>query len=92
MNIEEMLKVLRENKEPVDPELSYLTNKEEFNRKLAIARLKKQLEPLNEDLVQFTAGVKIPDIETKKAEFRRIHGDIRELEGKPRERPDKKEQ
>lgn len=45
-----------------------------------------QLQPLNEDLLQVMAGVEIPNIEEKKAEFRRIHGDIRELEGKPRER------
>lgn len=32
------------------------------------------------------AGVAIPNLEEKKAEFKRIHGDIRELEGKPRER------
>lgn len=64
----------------------YLKNKVEFERKTKISGLKKQLQPLNEDLLQAIAGVEIPNLEEKKAEFKRIHGDIRELEGKPRER------
>ena len=64
----------------------YLISKEEIQRRRDIRRLKKQLQPLNEDLLQVMAGVEIPNIEEKKAEFRRIHGDIRELEGKSRER------
>lgn len=48
--------------------------------------MKMQLQPLNEDLLQAMAGVTIPNLEEKKAEFKRIHGDIRELEGKSRER------
>lgn len=64
----------------------YLISKEEIKRRRDIRQLKKQLQPLNEDLLQVMAGVEIPNIEEKKAEFRRIHGDIRELEGKPRER------
>jgi|GEM_PF-1493401 len=68
----------------IDP--IYLKNKEEFERKTNISKLKRQLTSLNEDLLQVMAGVEIPNIEEKKAEFRRIHGDIRELEGKSRER------
>lgn len=64
----------------------YLISKEEIQRRRDIRQLKKQLQPLNEDLLQVMAGVEIPNIEEKKAEFRRIHGDIRELEGKSRER------
>ena len=64
----------------------YLISKEEIQRRRDIRRLKKQLQPLNEDLLQVMAAVEIPNIEEKKAEFRRIHGDIRELEGKSRER------
>lgn len=64
----------------------YLISKEEIQRRRDIRRLKKQLQPLNEDLLQAMAGVTIPNLEEKKAEFKRIHGDIRELEGKPRER------
>lgn len=64
----------------------YLISKEEIKRRRDIRQLKMQLQPLNEDLLQVMAGVEIPNIEEKKAEFRRIHGDIRELEGKPRER------
>ena len=64
----------------------YLISKEEIQRRRDIRQLKMQLQPLNEDLLQVMAGVEIPNIEEKKAEFRRIHGDIRELEGKSRER------
>lgn len=64
----------------------YFISKEEIKRRRDIRQLKMQLQPLNEDLLQAMAGVEIPNIEEKKAEFRRIHGDIRELEGKPRER------
>lgn len=64
----------------------YLISKEEIQRRRDIRRLKKQLQPLNEDLLQAMAGVTIPNLEEKKAEFKRIHGDIRELEGKSRER------
>ena len=64
----------------------HLISKEEIQRRRDIRRLKKQLQPLNEDLLQVMAGVAIPNLEEKKAEFKRIHGDIRELEGKSRER------
>lgn len=64
----------------------YFISKEEIKRRRDIRRLKKQLQPLNEDLLQVMAGVAIPNLEEKKAEFKRIHGDIRELEGKSRER------
>ena len=64
----------------------YFISKEEIKRRRDIIQLKMQLQPLNEDLLQVMAGVEIPNIEEKKAEFRRIHGDIRELEGKSRER------
>ena len=64
----------------------YFISKEEIKRRRGIRQLKMQLQPLNEDLLQVMAGVEIPNIEEKKAEFRRIHGDIRELEGKSRER------
>ena len=64
----------------------YFISKEEIKRRRDIRQLKMQLQPLNEDLLQVMAGVEIPNIEEKKAEFRRIHGDIREWEGKPRER------
>lgn len=65
---------------------SYLINKAEIARRRQISELKTQLKSLNEDLLQIMAGVTIPNIEEKKAKFRRIHGDIRELEGKPRVR------
>lgn len=64
----------------------YYISKEEKKRRRDIRQLKMQLQPLNEDLLQAMAGVTIPNLEEKKAEFKRIHGDIRELEGKPRER------
>lgn len=64
----------------------YYISKEEIKRRRDIRQLKMQLQPLNEDLLQAMAGVTIPNLEEKKAEFKRIHGDIRELEGKSRER------
>ncbi|MFR1531379.1 MAG: hypothetical protein ACLSUU_03090 [Christensenellales bacterium] len=64
----------------------YFISKEEIKRRRDIRQLKMQLQPLNEDLLQAMAGVTIPNLEEKKAEFKRIHGDIRELEGKSRER------
>ena len=64
----------------------YFISKEEIKRRRDRRQLKMQLQPLNEDLLQAMAGVTIPNLEEKKAEFKRIHGDIRELEGKSRER------
>ena len=64
----------------------YFISKEEIKRRRDIRQLKMQLQPLNEDLLQAMAGVTIPNLEEKKAEIKRIHGDIRELEGKSRER------
>lgn len=64
----------------------YFISKEEIKRRRDIRQLKMQLQPLNEDLLQAMAGVTIPNLEEKKAEFKRIHGDVRELEGKSRER------
>ena len=64
----------------------YFISKEEIKRRRDISRLKKQLQPLNEDLLQVMAGVAIPHLEEKKAELKRIPGYIRELEGKSRER------
>lgn len=64
----------------------YFISKEEIKRRRDIRQLKMQLQPLNEDLLQAMAGVTIPNLEEKKTEFKRIHGDIRELEGKSRER------
>ena len=64
----------------------YFISKEEIKRRRDIRQLKMQLQPLNEDLLQAMAGVTIPNLEEKKTEFKRILGDIRELEGKSRER------
>ena len=53
----------------------YFISKEEIKRRRDIRQLKMQLQPLNEDLLQAMAGVTIPNLEEKKAEFKRIHGD-----------------
>lgn len=55
----------------------YFISKEEIKRRRDIRQLKMQLQPLNEDLLQAMAGVTIPNLEEKKAEFKRIHGDSR---------------
>ena len=57
--------------------------KAQAQKQAQITALKKQLVPLQEDLVQIMAGQYIPNIEYKRAEFRRIHNEIRALEGKP---------
>jgi len=63
-----------------------LDERQERVNKNRIAKLKLELAPLQEDIVQDIAGQVVPNIENKKAEFRRIHNEIRVLEGKlPRE-------
>ena len=45
-----------------------------------------KLKKLSEDIVQYIAGENVPNIDERKAEFIRIHNEVREYEGKePRE-------
>ena len=58
----------------------YFISKEEIKRRRDIRRLKKQLQPLNEDLLQVMAGGCIPNLVEKKDEIKSIHRDIHEME------------
>jgi hypothetical protein len=78
---------------PPTPEQIEIKRKEHQKRKneydekrghqLKIAELKKQLEPINEDLMQDQAGLIVPDLPAKKERLRTIVNQIRALEGKP---------
>lgn len=43
---------------------------------------KRMLSKLTEDIVQYVAGEDVPNIEERKAEFIRIHNEVRVYEGK----------
>lgn len=43
---------------------------------------KRMLSKLTEDIVQYVAGEDVPNIEERKAEFIRIHNEVRAYEGK----------
>lgn len=57
------------------------TTKEELKEQ-KIADLKQRLSQLSEDLIQSTAGEIIADIEARKAEFVKVHNELRVLLGK----------
>ena len=54
----------------------------EVERGLAIDTKKVRLEELRKDIVQDVAGLIIPNIEEKKAEYRTILNEVRVLQGK----------
>ena len=61
--------------------------KELFRQKAKMAALKKRLTMISEDFAQVQAGLVIPNIEQKRAEFIALHDELRNLEGKqPRTR------
>jgi len=47
-----------------------------------IPELIKMLTAYTQDFAQAQAGVYIPDIEERKAKFREVHAELRQLEGK----------
>lgn len=57
-------------------------SQQDFLLKKQIIALKMQLTPLNEKLLQDAAGQIVPNIEDVRAEFRRVHNELRALEGK----------
>lgn len=64
-----------------------MMTKELYKKMARIAALKKQLARLSEDFAQVQAGLVIPNLEQKKAEFIALHDELRGLEGKqPRAR------
>lgn len=56
------------------------TNEELKEQK--ISELKQRLSQLSEDLIQSTAGEIIDDIDSRKAEFVKLHNELRVLLGK----------
>ena len=44
--------------------------------------IKKRLDELNKDFIQYYLGAVIPNYQEKKAEFISLHNELRELEGK----------
>lgn len=65
----------------------YLKAKQEFetkqNNQKRIAEIKQRLDELNKDFIQIMMGAFIPNIEDKEIEFRTLHNELRNLEGKP---------
>lgn len=50
-----------------------------------IAKIKKRLDELNDDFIQYYLGAVIPNIEERKIEFISLHNELREfLEKEPR--------
>ncbi|MCL2369700.1 MAG: hypothetical protein FWC80_00490 [Firmicutes bacterium] len=48
-----------------------------------ISELRRELTAYSEDAIQLQMGINIPDIEERKARFRAVHAELRQLEGKP---------
>ena len=65
-------------------QLSEINTLYKNRRNRAVMRLQKARNEIK--LVEAKLKKQIKNLEEKKAEFKRIHGDIRELEGKSRER------
>lgn len=47
------------------------------------AELRRTLRELSEDFIQVSAGAVIPDIDARKALFRQLHNELRQLKGLP---------
>lgn len=64
----------------------YNTRKQEEQKAKCIPEIQTRLNELSEDFIQATVGAKLPDINERIAEFRRLHNELRTLLGKePRE-------
>jgi len=48
-----------------------------------MSALRRELTVYSEDAIQLQMGINIPDIEERKARFRAVHAELRQLEGKP---------
>jgi len=45
--------------------------------------LRRELAVYSEDAIQLQMGINVPNIEERKARFRAVHAELRQLEGKP---------
>lgn len=64
-----VLKDYREKNDNAENIKEYLSNKEKLSK-------------LTEDMIQYIAGEDVPNIEERKAEFIRVHNEVRAYEGK----------
>lgn len=56
------------------------------DKKKRLSEIVARLNEISQDIIQVSMGAVIPDIEDKRAEFKRIHNELRLLIGKqPRE-------
>ena len=64
----------------------YNARKQKQDNENRIAEIKPRLEQLSQDLIQAQAGAVFEDLEERKAEFQKLHNELRVLLGKePRE-------
>lgn len=68
---------------------AYIFNVEKYNERkqkekglARIAEIKPRLEQLSQDLIQAQAGAVFEDLEERKAEFQKLHNELRTLLGK----------
>lgn len=55
---------------------------DEQKRKIKINNIKKELNNIDEDILQYISGEEIVDIEERKTKFISLHNELRELLGK----------
>lgn len=67
----------------------YIPFSQEQLKEQKISELKQRLSQLSEDLIQSTAGEIIDDIDSRKAEFVKLHNELRVLLGKSERKVEK---
>ena len=67
----------------------YIPFSQEQLKEQKISELKQRLSQLSEDIIQSTAGEIIDDIDSRKAEFVRLHNELRVLLGKSERKVEK---
>lgn len=81
--MEEVIYAPNKEKDPILLTAKQIKEMETTNK---INELKTELSKLSEDIIQYSAGEQVPDIEKRKTEFIELHNELRILEGKkPRE-------
>lgn len=62
--------------------LVYILYTEDELKTIHMSELKYRLTKITEDIIQYSAGEQVQDIEKRKAEFVELHNELRILEGK----------
>ncbi|MCL2177322.1 MAG: hypothetical protein FWB72_05225 [Firmicutes bacterium] len=101
MKPEKLLEIEKERKQPLEERVKVERDKsritkeqrqelEELQQKNnRIIEIEWELSKLTQDFAQAEAGLEIPDLSERKAKFRELHTEIRELVGKqPRNKKD----